>query len=75
MTADDLESLIAETFETELRAIQSGAAAMTPDGKPASSMKERTELLKAAVEFWAQKRPVAVDSWGTALNGRKGAGV
>jgi hypothetical protein len=70
MTADDLESLIAETFDTELRAIKDGRVATTPDGKPVSTMKERTELLKAAVEFWLAKRgPDKVDSpqWGKAL--------
>ena len=70
MTADDLETLIAETFEVELSAIKDGRAATTPDGKPASTMKERTELLKAATDFWLAKRgPSGVHSppWGTAL--------
>jgi hypothetical protein len=76
MTADDLETLIAETFQVELSAIKDGRAATTPDGKPASTMKERTELLKAAVEFWDKKRPTGVDSrWGTALTTKANGGA
>lgn len=70
MTPDALETLIADAFETELKAIQEGRAATTPDGKPAASMKERTELLKAAVEFWtAKKGGTAVEYGAKLVNG------
>jgi len=70
MTPDDLRDQIAETFQVELAAIKDGRAATTPDGKTASTMKERTELLKAAAEFWqAWQGPSTVNSppWGSAL--------
>ncbi len=74
-TPDEIAEMIEEAFARELAEITAGRAATTPDGKPASSMKERTELLKAAVEYWDKRRPVAVESgprYGEALrNGGK----
>lgn len=76
MTADDLEQKIDAAYDRELRAIADGTACTTPDGKPASTMKERMEMLKAAGEHLDRKRPPVTQSgpeWGKALNGKQEA--
>lgn len=75
MTPEQLKAAITEGFETAL-ATKDGLKAMTPDGKPSTSLKEYTEVLKAASEWYKVVGEIPEgQKWGAALTGNGGARV
>lgn len=70
MTPDQLEADLDAAFARGLQDLAEGEKATLADGKPAFTMKEQTEYLKAATDYWLAKRgPTGQNApkWGEAL--------
>ena len=69
-----LGPLIDRGFDTLIETLISGLAAKEIDGKPATTAKQLTDALEAAVKWqeakWRQSQEGAGE-WGTALGGRR----
>ena len=66
MTPDELAAKIDEAMERGLN-LSGELRAKDPEGKPAISVKELTDLLKVCTE-WYSTRKASGEQWGGALN-------
>jgi hypothetical protein len=72
MTAEELAAKIDMALERGLD-LSSELRAKDPEGKPAISVKELTDLLKVAIEYYSQRRESPeTPKWGAALGGSNG---
>lgn len=69
--SDPLETQI-DRAVSDLLSLSGDLRAKDPDGKPAITPKELTEAIRAAVEWFREKRGAGQETWGNAL--KKGAG-
>lgn len=69
MTPDELAAKIDLALERGLD-LSSELRAKDPEGKPAISVKELTDLLKVAIEYYSQRKESTGLEWGKALSGK-----